>query len=136
MSDVLRLEVPARAEALSLVRLCVAGAAAMTGAMVAEIEDLQLATEELCLSLLPNEPAGEDRLAVEVEWDDASVLVRCRVAVDLAERRREQDASDALPAGIVDRILDALVEEHGTSVVGDDVVAWLRVRRGPSPEGA
>jgi hypothetical protein len=128
MSDVLRLELPARGEVLSLVRLSVGGAAAMTGATVAEIEDLQLATEELCLSLLPPESIDGDRLAVEVEWDDASVSVRCSVASTHRERQVD-DADDALPAGVVDRILDALVEEHGTEVEGDRIVAWLRVRR-------
>jgi hypothetical protein len=130
VSDVLRLDVPARAELLPIVRLGVGGAAALIEASVTELEDLQLATEELCLTLLPSDAVAGERLSLEVEWDEASVLVRCIVASTLHERRRAEDADDALPAGVVDRILDALVEEHGTSVDGDYVVAWLRMRRG------
>ena len=133
MSEMLRLEVPARAEVLSLVRLQVGAVAALTGASLPDVEDLQLATEELCLSLLPLDGHPEDRLTVEVEWDDEAVLVRCSVDRETATSGARAIEDDDLPEGVVERILDALVDEHGTLVEGTRVVAWLRTRRIPPP---
>jgi anti-sigma regulatory factor (Ser/Thr protein kinase) len=129
----LRLEVPARAEVLSLVRLQVGAAAALTGASLPDVEDLQLATEELCLSLLPLDGHPEGRLTVEVEWDDEAVLVRCAVDRATAARAGARAVEDDdLPEGVVERILDALVDEHGTLTEDGRLVAWLRARRGPA----
>jgi anti-sigma regulatory factor (Ser/Thr protein kinase) len=134
LSESLRLELPARPEVLSLVRLQVGGVAAMLGMGLGEIEDLQLGTEELCLSRLPLEGRLDGRLVVEVEWDGESVSVRC--TADGASSGRPPAAfegDDALPEGVSDQILDALVDEHGTLVEGTRVVAWLRTRRIPPP---
>lgn len=123
----LRLEVPAQPFALSLVRLEIGGVAALNGALVTEVEDLQLATEELCLGLFgPDGTTGQ--LAVEIEWDDDWVLVRCSLLEGTAPPSAPS-YGDELPAGIVDRILDSLVDEHGTSVEDGRVVRWLRKRR-------
>jgi hypothetical protein len=135
VSDIVRLEVPARAEVLSLVRLQVGAVAALTGALVTAVEDIQLATEELCLTLLPLDGHGNGRLFVEVEWDDAAVLVRCAVDGANAEADVDADADDALPADVVERILDALVDEHGTTVEDGRLVRWLRARRGHDRPG-
>jgi sporulation protein YlmC with PRC-barrel domain len=125
----LRLELPARPEMLSLVRLQVGGVVTMLGLSLGEMEDLQLATEELCLSrlLLEGEPDG--RLIVEIEWNDNTVQVRC--SLDGASRGLQADTAegdDPLPAGVSDLILEALVDEHGTSVEGAQEIAWLRTR--------
>lgn len=132
MSEMLRLEVPARAEVLSLVRLQVGAVAALTGASLPDVEDLQLATEELCLSLLPLDGHPEGRLTVEVEWDDEAVLVRCSVDRETATSGARAIEDDDLPEGVVERILDALVDEHGTLTEDGRLVAWLRARRGPA----
>ena len=130
MGDQLRLEVPARPFALSLVRLEVSGVAALAGALVTEVEDLQLATEELCLGLLGPE-GSNGRLVVELDWDDQEVLIRCSL-IGGSSPVGSSHEDDALPEGVVDRILDSLVDEHGTSIEGDRSVRWLRKRREPA----
>ncbi len=131
MGDRLRLEVPARPYALSLIRLEVGGVAALTGALVTEVEDLQLATDELCLSLFGSDGVA-GQLVVELEWDAEGVVVRCSLDTPTAIAPPLGEA-DALPEGVVDRILDALVDEHGTTTEGGRQVRWLRKRRGTTP---
>lgn len=127
MGDRLRLEVPARPFALTLVRLEVGGVAALTGSLVTEVEDLQLATEELCLGLFG--PAGTDgQLVVELEWDDDWILVRCSL-LGGGESIGAGLHEDELPPGVVDRILESLVDEHGSEVEDGRAVRWLRKRR-------
>ena len=125
MSDTLRLEVPAHPEFLSFVRLTVGGVATMNGALLDEIEDLQLATEELCLQLLPEDHGPAGPLLLEVEWTDTNVHVRCSVDGTL-NPSTDDVADEDLPPGAVARILDLLVEEHGLEVEEGRTVSWLR----------
>lgn len=127
MSETLRLELPARPEMLSLVRLQVGGVVAMLGTSLGDTEDLQLATEELCLSRLPREGDLDGRLLVEIEWDDESVQVRCSTNVARSDSLpRTFEGEDPLPAGVSDLILEALVDEHGSTFEDGREVAWLR----------
>ena len=127
MGETLRLELPARPEVLSLVRLQVGGVVAMLGTSLGEMEDLQLATEELCLSRLPLEGGLDGRLVVDIEWDDESVQVRCSTdGVPTGSIARGFEGEDPLPEGVSDQILEALVDEHGITVEDGRVVAWLR----------
>lgn len=127
MSETLRLELPARPEVLSLVRLQIGGVLAMLGTSLGEMEDLQLATEELCLSRLPQAGGLDGRLLVDIEWDDESVQVRCSTDGSPTNSVvRTFEGEDPLPEGVSDQILEALVDEHGTTVEDGRVVAWLR----------
>jgi serine/threonine-protein kinase RsbW len=127
VGDTLRLELPARPEVLSLVRLQVGGVVAMLGMSLGEIEDLQLATEELCLSQLPQEGDLDGRLVVLIEWGDETVQVRCSVEGAQTSRGTPEGA-DPLPEGVSDLILEALVDEHGISVDDGREIAWLSTR--------
>jgi hypothetical protein len=125
----LRLELPAQPEMLSLVRLQVGGVVTMLGMSLGEMEDLQLATEELCLSRLPLEGGLDGRLVVEIEWDEEAVHVRCSTdGAPTGSLRGSTGAEDPLPEGVSDLILEALVDEHGTSIEDQRTVSWLRTR--------
>ncbi len=132
VTDRILLEVPARPASLALVRLQVGGIAALNGDLVTDVEDLQLAADELCLTLMPDGETAA-RLAVEVEWDQEQLTVRCRLFGGDAQRRGSE-LDEFLP-GIVDQILDALVDEHGAEVEGDHRVLWIRRRRAAGPRG-
>jgi len=90
---------------LVLARLTVSAVAARGGFDVEEIEDLRLAVDELCLLVLGGRRTGRLELAMAVE--PGCIDVWCRY-----------DGPDLLPDGddereLSERILDALVDEHG-----------------------
>ncbi|HLK44438.1 MAG TPA: hypothetical protein VKT18_00555 [Acidimicrobiales bacterium] len=115
------LAIPAWPDFLFLVRLHVGAVASRMDMTVQEIEDLHLAVDELCLSLLgPAEPP-RGRLEVSVTWDDEALDVRCRLSGN--------DSATAALDPIAGRILTALVDEHGLTADEGAPVAWLRKRR-------
>lgn len=66
--DLVRIDLPAATDHLRLVRLVVAGLATGLGADVDDLEDLRIATGELCAHLM-DRSGPDDRLEVEVEAD-------------------------------------------------------------------
>jgi hypothetical protein len=136
LADHIELSVPARADLLHLVRFHVGAAAAHADMRLEAVEDLQLAVDELCLSLL-NQVADQDsRLSVSIAWTSSTVEVVCTADVDdLAavtgrngKRRAGSPPRPALPAELSARVLDALVDEHGTFARPGCLGAWLRKR--------
>jgi len=130
--DVVELSIPVRADLVVLARLTAATVASRAGFGVEEIEDLRLAVEELCLSLVGPDDNGRLRFAYQ-RADDA-VTITCTF---------EPDGTGAATARTGDelslRILDALVDEHGrhgtggSGANGGGSKAWLRKRRARSP---
>jgi hypothetical protein len=125
VSDVVELSLPVSADLLVLARLTAATVASRAGFDVEEIEDLRLAVDELCVSLV-NEGGG-GRLKLEFIRDAGLVEVSCLY----------QPTSDGVVAAVDDpslvglsaRILDALVDEHGRDNRGGNERAWLRKQR-------
>lgn len=112
---------------LSLVRLQVGGVVALLGMSLGEMEDLQLATEELCLSRLPLDGGLDGHLVVEIEWDEQVVQIRCSTD-GTPTGSQGRTIEDPLPEGVSDLILEALVDEHGTTIEDHRTVSWLRTR--------
>ena len=103
------------------------------------MEDLRLGVEELCLVLVGPEGNAPGRLALRYGWDDDQIEITCTVVAE-GEADTAVEASggeNAVDRGaqheLSTQILDALVDEHGTS--HDDGVprAWLTMRRSRSP---
>lgn len=63
--DLVRVDLPAETDHLRLVRLVVAGLATQLGADVDDLEDLRIATGELCAHLM-DRSVVDDRLEVDV----------------------------------------------------------------------
>jgi hypothetical protein len=136
LADHIELSVPARADLLHLVRFHVGAAAAHADMRLEAVEDLQLAVDELCLSLLSQLAGQESRLAVSIAWTSSTVEVVCTVDVGAlaavvnrnGKHRAGSASRPALPAELSARVLDALVDEHGTFSNPGCLGAWLRKR--------
>ena len=126
MADALQLTVSARADSLSLIRLLVGSVASRLDMTLDEMDDLQLAVEELCLPLLGETSHNEGRLHVHVGWDDDAINVRCELDVDAS---RPLPTESRLPEELSQAILNALVDEHGHDSANGLSTAWLRKRR-------
>ena len=125
MSDVVELAIPAKAELLSLARMTVAAVAARADFDFEEIEDLRLAVDELCSRLLHppgSDPAGTLRLRYRWSAEDLEVTCQLDGAEHGSAEIEERDLSD--------RILEALVDDHGDErSTGAGAQYWLRKRR-------
>lgn len=117
------LSIPVKADLVVLARLTAATVAARAGFGVEDIEDLRLAVEELCLSLVRSDDDG--RLNFTYECAAETITVTCWF--------EPQPGWDGAASGAADdlslRILDALVDEHGREQRQGRLCAWLRKRR-------
>lgn len=133
--DVVELRLPARPDLLVLARLITAGVGARSGFDVDELDDLRLAVDELCLSATESRCSGP--LELRLMARDGELLVSCSHRVPVggggptAEPEEAAGGAAAFPAAadLSERILDALVDEHGRERQGDRVTAWFRKRR-------
>jgi serine/threonine-protein kinase RsbW len=123
------LTIPAWPEFLSLLRVTVAAVAARVDMTIDEIDDLQLATEELCLTLF-GDGVADARLLTSLDVRQGTIEVACRLEGAAASLPREETVASALSR----RILDALVDEHDVSDDGTVRIAWLRKRRRSAPD--
>ncbi len=127
--DRVELSLPARPDLLFLVRMTAAAVASRADFGYDQIEDLRLAIDELCLTVC-GESAIDGRLQLLFKWGDDAIEVVGVYEADDAGRGPRRDLGVAQQASeLSERILDALVDEHGTDVVGGCPRAWLRMRR-------
>jgi hypothetical protein len=126
----IELTLPARTDLFYLVRLHLGAVASRIDMTLEDAEDLHLAAEELCMSLLSLSRSVPDRLAVEIAWDTATIEIRCRLIGDKDDGASSGLwANEGFPELLSKRILDALVDEHGVTMDGDQPTTWLRKRR-------
>lgn len=121
------LSIPVQADLVVLARLTAATIAGRGGFGVEDIEDLRLAVEELCLSLVHGGKEGRLHLAFECESD--AITVDCWFETPAGTTDPNGEEADDLSL----RILDALVDEHGRELRDGRPCAWLRKRRDSSP---
>ncbi len=121
------LSIPVQADLVVLARLTAATVAGRAGFGVEDIEDLRLAVEELCLSLVGGAKDGRLHLTYECEGD--AITVACRYEDAGAPAGPTGQGADDLSL----RILDALVDEHGRQIRDGHPSAWLCKRRSDQP---
>jgi serine/threonine-protein kinase RsbW len=126
VSEVIELTMPVDPDLLMVVRFTAAAIAARADFAVEEIEDLRLAVDELCVSLIRGREGG--RLALCFTRDDAQIDVTCRFVANASEPPRPEDV-DELSLTLSLQIIDALVDEHGRGGPDDPETSWLRKRR-------
>jgi hypothetical protein len=124
MTDVVELTLPVKADLVVLARLTVATVAARASFDIEEIEDLRLAVDELCVSLVQDHSDG--RLSLRVVRDEDQIEVEGSFA-PVPDGSADSFVHDT--EGLSERILDALVDDHGFEVRAGHPRAWLRKRR-------
>jgi serine/threonine-protein kinase RsbW len=130
------LSVPARPDMVVLARLTAAAVASRADFGVDQLEDLRLAIDEMCITLV-DEHLGHGQLALTFEWtaDTITVTGRHRPGDSAAEQpapvRRfpEHETARTMRAELSKRIMKALVEEHGSDLSGPGPCMWFSVRR-------
>lgn len=130
------LAIPAKVEWLSLVRTTGAAVASRWSFTYDEIADLRLAIDELCLTLVEGSPATQ--LEISYVFDESALTVEGRaigVGSGSAPETSLNGSSEVtagdpmLSADLSARILDALVDEHGSEETPGTRRAWLRKQR-------
>ena len=112
--------------------MTVGAVAARAEMAVDDIEDLRLAIDELCLSAVGDQRDG--RLELRYDWDPSGMEVSCTFRPSGSAARRpatedlDGDNVGALPTDLSERILDALVDEHGRDEVDGGERAWFKKR--------
>lgn len=121
-TEVVHLDVPAMSSRLRLVRLAVVGLATDYGADVDELEDVRIATGEIC-SHLVNRAGPADRLLVDVSVAGGAgaegVVIGVRATVGGLPDPGPLDE-------LSDMILGTTSTGHGVQVDADGVTAWFR----------
>jgi Histidine kinase-like ATPase domain len=136
VTDHVELTLPARPDLLVLARMTVGAVAARAEMAVDDIEDLRLAIDELCLSVVGEHTGG--RLELRYDWDPSGMEVSCTFRplgsggpVDTSAQNPDGDNVGQLPTDLSERILDALVDEHGRDAVDGGHRAWFKKRHDP-----
>ncbi len=128
LDEVIDLTLPPVAELMALVRFTAATLAARAQFSVEEVDDLRLATSELCLSLTTGVgPAQMRPMRVQVIRQSDTVEITCTVNLDALV-----PPSDYPEMEWSLRILDALVDTHGRQFDGLTARGWLVKRRARS----
>ena len=123
-SGLVVLSFPVASNLLVLARLAVSSIASRSGFDIEEIEDLRLAVDELCLSVLDGHRSG--RLLLHLDGTPDQIEVWCHHegsegrGDDPGGSERQGDDPDGMDGlsgpdgmdGLSARILDALVDEH------------------------
>jgi hypothetical protein len=126
------LSLGADAQMLFLARMTGAAVASRADFEYEQVEDLRLAIDELCVRLMSASSSG-GRLALLFQWDDAGTLDVTGTLIPenrpSGNGRRPRPEMAAVSNELSERILDALVDDHGGDTLGDVHRAWLRMRR-------
>jgi hypothetical protein len=132
--DLLRVELslPADPQMLFLARMTAAAVASRAELNFEQVEDLRLAIDELCIALLRS-GGRVGHIALLFQWDAQGTVDVVGTLVpegDPANNGHHPQSSEPpLPVELSQRILDALVDDHGTDAIGGVHRGWLRLRR-------
>ena len=126
------LSLAADAQMLFLARMTGAAVAARADFDYEKVEDLRLAIDELCIRLMGS-ASGHGRITLLFQWDGDGVLdVTGTLVLDdgpSTNGHHPPPVDSGVSYELSERILDALVDDHGSETVGDVQRAWLRMRR-------
>lgn len=124
MNEPVELTIPVESDLVVLARLTAATVASRAGFNVEEVEDLRLAVDELCVSIVNGSGAG--RLNLTFLSGDGSVEVICVLDGPISAAAQTDDDYGEHDLSV--RILDALVDEHGEEFGDGRRRVWLRKR--------
>ncbi|MGH9028435.1 MAG: hypothetical protein ACRDV4_02320 [Acidimicrobiales bacterium] len=118
------LGLPARAELIFLARMTAVAVASRADFGYDQIEDLRLALDELCLTLLEGAREGS-RLQLRLGWSGDAIEVTATLEGN--EPPLQGHAGMLEPNELSERILDSLVDEHGFDRRDGCPAGWLRM---------
>lgn len=119
--EYVRLDVPATTEQLRLVRLVVVGLATSHGADVDDLEDLRIATGEICAHLVAHS-RDDARLVVDASIDGSvSTAVRVTATVRSGAATSAAEPLDELS----EMVLATTTRAFGVDADADATVAWF-----------
>jgi len=125
------LSVAADAQMLFLARMTGAAVATRAQFDYEQVEDLRLATAELCIALM--RAGSGTRLSLVLEWDDEGTVEVSGTLLADAGSSPNGSVPPALDPGpdheLSARLLEALVDDHGETVVGGAPRGWFRMKR-------
>jgi hypothetical protein len=133
-TDLRRVELsfPADVHMLFLARMTAAAVASRAELDFDQVEDLRLAIDELCIALFGSN-VSPGQITLLFQWDTEGTLDIVGTLIPEGEpsSNGSQGAATRSPLSfeLSQRILDALVDDHGSDAVGGVHRAWLRVRR-------
>jgi serine/threonine-protein kinase RsbW len=119
------LTLPVEADWLALARTTCAAVAARADFTYDEIADLRLAIDEICLSLI--ERSGDSgRIELLYSLADDAIRVDATIVTTTLSIVHEREGAGN---EFSERILEALVDEHGTGFADGKPHAWMTKRR-------
>jgi anti-sigma regulatory factor (Ser/Thr protein kinase) len=130
VAGLVELTIPVGSDLLVLARLAASTVASRSEFDIEEIEDLRLAVDELCISVLEGRRTGTLRL--RFDGQPGQIEVVCLYdgpAPSSDDSDRTDDGEDPETGDLSGRILDALVDEHGAVVLDGLTGARLCKRR-------
>src|SRR5580700_2611302 len=121
------LSLPADAHMLFLARMTAAAVATRADLDFEQVEDLRLAIDELCVALLGS-GVRTGQITLLFQWDAEGVLDVVGTLIPEGEAAADGDGSQEpaspLSFELSQRILDALVDDHGADAIGGVHRAW------------
>lgn len=131
------LSFPVRPDLVFLARMTGTAVASRAGFGIDQVEDLRLAIDELCLTVTGGGEDGRRRLRLSFEWGDHAIRVHGRLEAPAGDgatpAATPETEAEATSTELSERILDALVDEHGSEHVDGVTRAWMVVRRRHRP---
>ena len=121
--EFVELDLAANPLHLGLSRQLVGAVGATLDLTVDLIDDLQLALDELCVSVMSHAEHSRERLQVRIEWTASDI----RLEVVGRGNRIDPLANGAELTAFSQQILNALVDEHGVDERDGTNVQWLRL---------
>ena len=127
--DRIELSMPADPDLVALARMAASVVGARIDLSYDEVSDLRLAIDELVV--LCGAGGGEGgRVLLEFRTDDAGLRIDCAVSGrSSASSVPDEPVVGLLPAQLSERILDALVDDHGMVEEAGARRGWLWKRR-------
>ena len=124
----IELSMPADPELVALERMAASVVGSRIDLPYDEVSDLRLAIDELLV--LAGASSGGGRVLLEFRTDRSGLRIDCSVSGGLEAATAPEDrVVGLLPAQLSERILDALVDEHGMTADGGLRRGWLWKRR-------
>jgi hypothetical protein len=112
VAGLVELRIPVGSDLLVLARFVASTVASRSAFDIEEIDDLRLAVDELCLSVLDGRRTGT--LLLRFDGQPNQIEVWCLYDGPAASSTVDERSDDVPEAGdLSGRILDALVDEHG-----------------------